>query len=104
MEPKQFEHLNLNFVDKGNKDGHINFLIGSDNYWFYVTGKVKLCDRETLVAVNSLSGCVLSGSIWFKSEKSVTKSLCWTHVLFYRDIVDYEKIISNEFCFKDADA
>ena len=45
MEPKQFEHLNLNFVDKGNKDGHINFLIGSDNYWFYVTGEIELWDR-----------------------------------------------------------
>ena len=55
------------------------------------------------MALNYLFGCVLSGSIWFKSEELVTKNLRWTHVLFLRDIVGYEKIISNEFRLKDTD-
>ena len=58
---KHFKHLNLNFADKGNLDGEIDLLIGSDNYWRFLTGEVKLCDREGLVAVNSLFGWVLSG-------------------------------------------
>ena len=81
----------------------MDFLIGSDNYWFYLNREVKLWDRKTLVAVNYLFGCVLSGSIWFKSEELVTKNLRWTHVLFSRDFVGYEKIISNDFRFKDRD-
>ena len=55
---KQLKHLNLNFADKGNLDGEIDLLIGSDNYWRFFTGEVKLCDREGLVAVNfCLAGC-----------------------------------------------
>ena len=65
-------------MDKGNLDEHMDFLIGSDNYWFYLNREVKLWDRKTLVAVNYLFGCVLSGSIWFKSEELVTKNLRWT--------------------------
>ena len=54
---KHCKHLNLNFADKaGNLDGEIDLLIGSYNYWCFLTGKVKLCDREGLVAVNSLFG------------------------------------------------
>ena len=42
----------------GNLDGEIDLLIGSDNYWRFFTGEVKLCDREGLVAVNfCLAGC-----------------------------------------------
>ena len=56
-------------MDKGNLDGEIDLLIGSDNYLRFLTSEVKLCDRESLVAVNSLFGWVLSGSIVVKSEE-----------------------------------
>ena len=40
---KHFKHLNLNFADKGNFDGEIDLLIGSDNYWcFYGRSKAVL--------------------------------------------------------------
>ena len=98
---KHFEHLNLNFADEGNLDGEIHLLIGFGNYWRFLAGEVRFCDREGLVAVNSLFGWMLSGSIKVKSEELVTRNLHLTHVLFSRDIVGYEKI--NEFRFKDAD-
>ena len=60
---KHFQHLNFNFPGKGNLDGETDLLIGSDNYWRFLTGEVKLCDKEDLVAVNSLFRWVLSGSI-----------------------------------------
>ena len=40
---KRFKHLNLNFADKGNLDGEIDLVIGSDNYWRFLIGEVKLC-------------------------------------------------------------
>ena len=49
----------------------MDLLIGSDHYWCYLTGEVKLSDRETLVSVNYLFGWMLSGSIEFKSEELV---------------------------------
>ena len=51
---KHFQHLNLNFLGKGNLDGETDLLTGSDNYWRFLMGEVKVCDREGLVAVNSL--------------------------------------------------
>ena len=81
----------------------MDLLIDFDNYWCYPIGDVNLCDRETLVSVNYLFGWVLSGSIEFKLEELIKTNLRWTHVLFSRDIVGYEKINSKEFCFQDAD-
>ena len=83
-------------------DEHKDLLIGYDHYWCYLTGEVKLSDRETLVSVNYLLGWMLSGSIGFKSEKLVKTNLRWARVLF-SDIVGYEKINSSEFRFQDAD-
>ena len=45
------------------------------------------------MAVNSLFGWVLSGSIWVKSEKLETTNLHSTHVLFSRDIAGYENSV-----------
>ena len=92
---KHFEHLNLNFADKGNLMGEVDLFIGSDSYWRFVTGKVKLCDSEGLVAVNTLFGWVLSGWIGVKSEELVTTNLHSTHVLFSRDILGYEISVSK---------
>ena len=47
--------------------------------WCYLTMEAKLCDRETLAAVNYLFGWMLSGSIRFKSEEfnnTFTLDLC----------------------------
>ena len=90
---KYFKHLNLNFVDKSNLDGEIVLVIVSDNYWRFLTGEVKLCDREGLVAVNSLFGWVFSGSI--EAEEIETTKLHSTHVLFSRDITCYENSVSR---------
>ena len=92
---KRFKHLNLNFAHKGNLDGEIDLAIGSNNYCRFLTGEVKLCDREGLVAVNSLSGWVFSGSIGVKSEETETTKLYSTHVLFSRDITCYENSASK---------
>ena len=92
---KHCKHLNLNFPDKGNLDGEIDLLIGSDNYWRFLTGELKLYDREGLVAVNFLFGWVLSGPIGVKSEELETTKLHSTHVLFSRDIAGYENSVSR---------
>ena len=92
---KHFKHLNLNFADKGNLDGEIDLLIASDNYWRFLTGEVKLCDWEGLVAVNYLFGWVLSGSIAVKSEELETTNLHSTYFLFPRDIAGYENSVSR---------
>ena len=92
---KHFKHLNLNFGDKGNLDGEIDLLICSTKYWQFLTGEVKLCDREGLVAVNSLFGSVLSGSIGVKSEELETTNLHSTHVLFSGDIAGYQNSFSR---------
>ena len=76
-------------------DGETDLLIGSDNYWRFLTGEVKLCDREGLVAVNSLFRWVLSGSIGVKSEELETTNLHLTHVLFSRDIAGYENSVGR---------
>ena len=76
-------------------DGEIDVLIGSDNYWRFLKGEVKLCDREGLVAVNSLFGWALSGSIRVKSEELETTNLHSTHVLSSRDIAGYENSVSK---------
>ena len=81
----------------------MDLLIGSDHYWCYLTGEVKLSDRETLVSVNYLFGWMLSGSIEFKSEELVKANLRWARILFSREIVGYEKINSSEFRFQNAD-
>ena len=76
-------------------DGEIDLLIGSYNYWCFLTGEVKLCDREGLVAVNSLFGQALSDSIGVKSEELETTNLHLTHVLLSRDIAGYENSLSR---------
>ena len=49
------------------------------------------------MAVNSLFGWVLSGSIGVKSKELETTNLHSTHVLFSRDIAGYENSVSR-FC------
>ena len=97
---KHFKHLNLNFGDKGNLDGEIDLLICSDKYWQFLTSEVKLWDREGLVAINSLFGWVLSGSIGVKSEELETTNLRSTHVLFSGDIAGYENSFSRFWGFE----
>ena len=79
-------------MDKGNLDGEIYLLLGSDTCWHFLKRKVKLCDREGLVAVNPLFGMVLSGSIGFKWEKLEITNLHSTHVMFSRDIAGCENL------------
>ena len=76
-------------------DGETDLLIGSDNYWRFLTGEVKVCDREGLVAVNSLFRWVLSGSIGVKSEELETTNLHLTQFLFSRDIAGYENSVGR---------
>ena len=47
------------------------------------------------MAINSLFGWVLSGSIEVKSEELETTNLHSTHVLFSRDIAGYENSVSR---------
>ena len=79
---KHFKHLSLNFADKRNLDGEIDLL----------KGEINLCDREGLVAVNSLFVWVLSG---VKSEELETTNLHSTHLLFSRDIPGHERSVSR---------
>ena len=76
-------------------DGEIDLLICSNKYWQFLTGEEKLCDREGLVAVNSLFGSALSGSIGVKLEELETTNLHSTHVLFSGDIAGYENSFSR---------
>ena len=64
---------------------------------YVLTGEIKFCDSEGLVAVNSLFKWMLCGSIGVELEDLATTSLHSIHVLFSWDIVGYESL------FKDAD-
>ena len=72
-------------------DGEIDLLIGSYNYRCLLTGEVKLCDTEGLVAVNSLFGLALSGSIGVKSEELHLTMFC------SREILQVMKIVLVDF-------
>ena len=54
------------------------------------------------MAVNSLFGWVLSGSIGVKSEELETINLHSTHVLFPKDIAGYENSFSRFRSFRES--
>ena len=67
----------LEISDSRQGDEDINLLIGADYYWSVVEGRVKRCESDGLIAMNTKLGWVLSGP--YERGNNTSTSLMVTH-------------------------
>ena len=80
---QQFKHLStLDLADPGDAGNStdINILIGADNYWHLVTGKLQK-GRGGPTAIETKRGWVLSGPVPRFPSVDTTVNFCSSHVL-----------------------
>ena len=90
---KHFKHLStLDLADSGdvNNSTDINILIGADNYWRLVTGRLKK-GRCGQTAIETKLGWVHSGPVPRFSSVDTTVNYCASHVLK----VDAQSSVTN---------
>ena len=80
---KNYSHLqNLNLADSG-ANNDIYLFIGSDYYWDLVTGKVKTGKPGETVAIETLFGWILDGSVANMGLLILLATLIFQKVTYY---------------------
>ena len=92
---KHLQHLKLADFTSGENDSEVDILIGSDEYWKIVTGKIRQGDGGP-TAVHTKLGWVLSGPTKGQTNMTGHNNLVATHVLKCTSHPNYEDPLCGE--------